>query len=101
MRLEARLVTLSACESGQSAIHAGDELAGLLSSFLAAGARAVLGSLWRVDDGTTLSFMREFYRAWGAGAAPPSWALRQAQLGLLAQRPHPAFWAPFILVGRS
>jgi CHAT domain-containing protein/tetratricopeptide (TPR) repeat protein len=101
LRLDADLVTLSACETGLSAVDAGDELSGLLSSFLAAGARAVVASLWRVDDATTLESMRRFYQAWDGGRVSVPAALRQAQRDLLARHRHPALWAPFIVVGRS
>ena len=48
--LNCALVTLSACESGRGSIVAGDEQIGLPRAFLYAGARAVLHSLWRIDD---------------------------------------------------
>ncbi len=102
MRLKADLVTLSACETGLSTIDAGDELVGLVRGFLAAGASAVLVSLWRVDDRLATQMMPKFYKlSYNKGLAGHSKAsaLRLAQLELLAERPHPAFWAPFTLVG--
>ena len=68
LRLRCSLVTLSACETGINAVTPGDELLGLVRGFLAAGAPALLVSLWPVDDATTVQFMSHFYTAWLAGA---------------------------------
>jgi tetratricopeptide (TPR) repeat protein len=103
LKLDADHVTLSGCETGRSLVRAGDELMGLLRGFFAAGARSLLVSLWRVDDESAAEIMGSFYALWkGDRRAPRSKpaALRQAQLESLARRPHPAFWAPFRLVGR-
>jgi len=45
-----RIITISACETGQSAVSPGEELIGLARGFLAAGAPTVLHTLWSVDD---------------------------------------------------
>ncbi|MCH8314608.1 MAG: CHAT domain-containing protein [Planctomycetes bacterium] len=102
LRLRADLVTLSGCETGRNLITAGDELVGLLGGFFAAGARSALVSLWRVNDESTTNLMADFYSLWHAESSdrmPLAAALREAQLTLRRQRAHPAFWAPFILVG--
>ncbi len=100
-RIEADLVTLSGCETGRSLVHTGDELTGLLRGFLAAGASSLLVSLWRVDDTTTADLMQDYYQAWLSDSNTKAAALRDAQIRALARTPHPAFWAPFELVGRS
>ncbi len=101
MRIEADLVTLSGCETGRSLVHSGDELIGLLRGFLAAGASSLLVSLWRVDDETATDLMQNYYQAWLSDSNNKAAALRDAQIRVLARTPHPAFWAPFQLVGRS
>ncbi len=76
---------------------------GLLRGFFAAGARSLLVSLWRVDDESAAEIMTSFYSLWQEDRETlrsKAAALRQAQLEGLARRPHPAFWAPFRLVGR-
>ncbi len=78
MHLQADLVTLSGCETGRSRLLAGDELVGLVRAFLAVGARAVLVSLWPVDDVSTRMLMERFYEALLADADPAT-ALREAQ----------------------
>lgn len=104
LRLNADLVTLSGCETGKHLVASGDEILGLVRGFLAAGAASLLVSLWTANDESTAEMMGRFYELWhgqdsrGLGKAG---ALRQAQLEAIARWPHPASWAPFVLVGRS
>lgn len=98
LHLRTSLVTLSGCDTGRSAVGGGDELVGLVRGFFAAGASSLILSLWLVNDESTAELMSAFYDAWRGGATKPA-ALRSAQRALLAERPHPAFWAPFILGG--
>jgi tetratricopeptide (TPR) repeat protein len=103
LRLRATLVTLSGCETGRTVIGSGDELIGLVRAFLAAGAAAVLVSLWTVNDESTSELMSSFYGSWRATDAGRSVtvaaALRAAQIAMLPARPHPLHWAPFIVTG--
>jgi tetratricopeptide (TPR) repeat protein len=61
-RLNAELVTLSACESALGRPGGGDGLLGFAQAFLLAGARAVCLSLWKVDDTATCLLMDRFYQ---------------------------------------
>ncbi|MGV9816920.1 CHAT domain-containing protein [Nocardia xishanensis] len=81
MRMPAELITLSACQSGVSDRHAGDELIGLTRALIYAGAAAVVVSLWAVDDLSTSIFMGYFYSALADGM-PRARALRTAQVRL-------------------
>jgi CHAT domain-containing protein/tetratricopeptide (TPR) repeat protein len=99
LELSCDLVVLSACETGVSAIAPGDELIGLARGFFAAGAPALLVSLWTVDDATTAELMTAFYGRLRAGERPAA-ALRAAQLVVMQHHPHPFYWAPFVLLGR-
>jgi CHAT domain-containing protein len=99
LNLHCGLVTLSACETGVSAVAPGDELIGLARGFFAAGSPSLLISLWTVDDDATAQLMIEFYRHLIDGESPAA-ALRHAQLHIMMTRPHPFFWSPFVLVGR-
>lgn len=96
----ASLVTLSACETGTSAIRGGDELIGLARACLYAGAASLLLTLWRVDDRSTSTLIEGFYRALLAGKTKAA-ALRDAQLALMRDPhyAHPYYWAPFVLIG--
>jgi CHAT domain-containing protein len=120
LRLRCELVTLSACESGLSQVRRGDELMGLVRAFLAAGAPAVLATLWRVDERSTRLLMEQFYREAQAGASFAQ-ALHTAQIYLHSlsrqqaldllgedavgvagpEQPFddPFYWAPFVLIG--
>jgi CHAT domain-containing protein len=70
LRLEADLVSLSACETGRSHILRGDELIGLIWAFLYDGTPSVLVSHWMVDELATRLLMEEFYRELIAYASP-------------------------------
>jgi CHAT domain-containing protein len=102
LELDCGLVTLSACESGQAVLAPGDDPIGLTRALLYAGARAVLHTLWRVDDQSMPRLMETFYQGLRAGQGRAQ-ALRQAQLDLLQDDQHgwrhPFFWAPLVLVG--
>lgn len=98
LKLNGAFVTLSACESGRSQVIGGDELLGLPHAFLGAGASGLLVSLWLVEDETTAALMTDFYGRLAQGDNYAA-ALRQAQLSLKTNHPHPYYWAPFVLIG--
>ena len=106
LNLKARLVTLSACDtalgSGDFAeMPAGDEFVALDRAFLEAGSDAVLSSLWKVNDRSTLIIMEHLYRMGlnNNGAR----ALAQAQRAMISDPRYrqPFYWAPFIFVGKD
>ncbi|MEM7586069.1 MAG: tetratricopeptide repeat protein [Acidobacteriota bacterium] len=84
MRLDADLVTLSACESALGKEIAGEGLMGLTRAFQYAGARSVVASLWRVADRSTAILMTRFYHHLRSGRSHDE-ALRRAQLDLIRQ----------------
>jgi tetratricopeptide (TPR) repeat protein len=96
--LDCALVTLSACESGRGVVVPGDEQIGLARAFLYAGARAVVHSLWRIDDRATQRMMTDFYTGLKTGLGRGA-ALRQAQLACLRSEAHPFAWAALELLG--
>jgi CHAT domain-containing protein len=96
--LRADLVTLSGCSTGLNAVVGGDELLGLTRGLLHAGARAVLLSLWDVQDGSTADYMSTFYQRLSAGETAAT-ASRDALRSLRNKYEHPYYWAPFCLVG--
>lgn len=103
LQLGADLVVLSACQSYSGRAIRGEGLSSLGRAFLQAGARAVVASVWDVDDRTSPDMMRAFYAALAGGAAPDA-ALRTAQLQMLrAGGPSAAMqsWAGFTVMGAA
>ena len=98
MRLNADLVTLSACETALGKVANGDDVVGFTRGFLYAGANSIVSSLWKVDDRATALLMQEFYK--NLGKTDKRRALRNAQLFIKNEyHPHPFFWAAFQLTG--
>ncbi|PYS99372.1 MAG: hypothetical protein DMF63_12205 [Acidobacteria bacterium] len=98
IRLKAKLVTLSACETGLSKVHAGEEILGLARGFLSAGARSIVLSLWTVNDEATSRLMQEFYTNLQRGTDVAA-SLRFAQKTFVDRGEHPYFWSPFFVIG--
>lgn len=91
------LVVLSACETGLGRIKAGEGVYGLQRAFMVAGAKAVLMSLWKVDDEATQRLMVAFYKNLLAGKTKRQ-AFKNAQKALQKQYPDPYYWGAFIMV---
>ena len=113
--MNTNLLTLSACETGVlNTDRHGREIDAIAMDAHLKGAKAVISSLWPVNDGSTGPLMADFYRRWreGNGNITKSEALREAQLDLLTGKvrgdpnadqvgdfSHPFYWAPFVLNG--
>jgi CHAT domain-containing protein/tetratricopeptide (TPR) repeat protein len=108
--LNAKLVTLSGCETGLGRKLSGEGYLGLTTAMLQVGAGSVLCSLWPVGDEAAAIFMRAFYGALLNPAAPQSKreALQAAKIALREYRDpqeglvrfrHPFYWAGFVLLG--
>ncbi len=104
LKLNADLVTLSACRTGLGKLLHGEGMIGLTRAFIYAGANSVVVSLWNVNDVATASLMKSFYQNLQSGM-PKAEALRQAKLELLTGEKrawrHPYYWAPFVLIGEN
>ena len=74
-----RLVVLSACETAFPGARVLDEVVGLPTSLLQAGASAAIGSLWPVEPLATMALFSRFYCLWRIERLPLAEALRQAQ----------------------
>jgi CHAT domain-containing protein/Tfp pilus assembly protein PilF len=98
LKLNADLVVLSACQSGQGRLYNGEGVRGLARAFLHAGSRGVVCSLWPVEDEQTAAFMADLYRALRAGQRPAD-ALQAVQRARIQAGEVPFRWAPFILIG--
>lgn len=78
LKVDARLAVLSACETAMPGTELPDEVLGLPTGLLQAGAAGVVASGWAVHDLSTAMTMTDFYRRWLDGDEPAE-ALRQAQ----------------------
>jgi CHAT domain-containing protein len=101
LRLNADLVVLSGCDTARGRRIEGEGIIGLTRGFIAAGARRVVGSLWRVDDLATAELMHAFYTALLQQKLSAPAALRAAQRKMAASPrwAHPYFWAGFVVQG--
>lgn len=97
--LRARLVILSACESGAVQVQGADESIGLVRGFLGAGAQALIVSLWNVHDASAAQIMHDFYQHLIEEGRTPAAALRAAQHGAIGNDRHPYYWAPYAAIG--
>ena len=98
LRLNARVVTLSACDSAIGREQPGDELMTLGRAFFYAGSRSVIASLWPVEDEATGDLMKRFYGHLVAGKGAAQ-ALRTAQLEMAGAGYVPYQWAAFVVMG--
>ncbi|MBI2840860.1 MAG: CHAT domain-containing protein [Acidobacteria bacterium] len=102
-RYQARLVVLSACETGLGRTERGEGIIGLTRAVMYAGSSAALVSLWNVSDIGTKELMTRFYSHMLKDGLSTSDALRAAKLDLMRHGAfkHPFFWGAFVLYGGS
>jgi hypothetical protein len=96
--LAAAWVSLSACQSARSLVHAGEEWFGMPRTLLLAGAESVLASQWDIADSDAAELAVAMYRGIAAGLAPGD-ALRLAQAERRRLGAHPLRWAGFVRLG--
>lgn len=101
LNLNADLVVLSACRTGLGKSVKGEGLVGLTQGFMYAGARSMVGSLWKVDDEATAELMGSFYGAMLKDGLSPAAALRASKVAMWKQKrwQSPYFWSAFVLQG--
>jgi CHAT domain-containing protein len=102
LRLQADLVTLSACQTGLGRVAKGEGVLGLSRAFLVAGAGTVMVSLWRVNDQSTATLMEAFYQGLlnRKQTAPQALAAAKRRMLASSETRAPFHWAPFVLSGR-
>ncbi|WP_020536369.1 CHAT domain-containing protein [Lewinella cohaerens] len=102
--IAAKLVVLSACETGLGEWQAGEGIVGLERAFTAAGAQSMVTTHWKISDRASAQLMQYFYDHL-ANELPKDEALRQAQLQFMANNEswlsHPFFWAGFVQKGST
>ena len=96
---------LSACDTGVGQIKTGEGVFGLRRAFQVAGARAVIMSLWSVDDQATRAWMRALYEGRFQKSLSTADAVHAATVAVLrdrrakSQATHPFYWGGFIAAG--
>lgn len=93
------MLALTACQTA-----VGDDRAalGLAGVAVQAGVRSALASLWSIQDAPTVTLVTKFYASLHNSGVSKAEALRAAQQALISaggEDAHPAYWAPFILIG--
>lgn len=101
--LKARMVVLSACETGVGEFKKGEGIMSLARGFAISGAPSLTLSYWSVSDESTAEIMKYYYEHLKEGATKSS-ALKAAKLQYLNQqeqinRMHPFYWAAFVHIG--
>ena len=99
--LSAELTVLSACQTALGKDVKGEGLVGLTHSFMSAGSKSVVASLWKVDDQATAALMSDFYEFMFREGMPPVAALRAAKLKMMQNQrwQAPYYWAGFVFQG--
>jgi CHAT domain-containing protein/Tfp pilus assembly protein PilF len=99
------LLVLSACDTGRGTEVTGQGVLGLRASVMAAGARSMLISLWKVPDQATEALMSAFYTNLWKNKMPEAQALLQAQLAIQhaasGKYRSPLYWAGWVLAGEG
>ena len=98
LRLEGRIVVLSACQTASGAVLSGEGVLSLARAFFQAGARTVIGTRWPVRDEDAASLFETFYEELGKGASISEALARTKIEAMLANRP-PQVWAGLVLLG--
>jgi len=100
-QINAELVVLSACDTGQGKIS-GDGVIGLSRSWMAAGVPSIIVSLWQVpDENATPLLMDKFYEKYHENNSDKAKALRKAMQTTKSQYPEPKNWTAFTLIGEA
>jgi CHAT domain-containing protein len=104
LHLDANLVVLSACDTAVGPMQGEEGISTLSNSFLLAGAKAVVSTLWFADDSSSLFLMQTFYSRLAKGAYPAP-ALAEAKREMLTKfggsGALPYYWAGFKFEGVS
>jgi CHAT domain-containing protein len=99
LNLNAQLVVLSACDTGQGRVT-GDGVVGLSRAWIAAGVPSAIVSLREVPDKQTSVLMTSFYQYWKK-TPNVARALRRGTLETMKKYPDPIAWGAFISIGES
>jgi len=99
LNLNARMVLLSACETGLGVLRRGDGMVGMVRAFLLAGAEYLGVSLWEVNDEATMEFMTRLYgKVLNEGKTfREAYFLVKDEFRNHDRWSHPNYWSAFVL----
>jgi len=100
-----QMVVLSACETGKGKLQQGEGVMSMARAFLASGCKAVVTTLWEINDKATSVLMGSFYKNLTNDKGAHT-ALRQAKLNYISSvssvaQAHPFYWSGFIMIGEN
>ena len=103
LQLNAKLVALSACNTGSGEQVRGEGVMGLTRAFMYAGTPAIAVTLWSVHSRSAKELDIGLFRYLKDGQ-PPARALRSIKLRMVRGEEddtywHPYYWAPFVIFG--
>jgi CHAT domain-containing protein len=104
LRMNADWVVLSACNTAGADGKAEEAMSGLARGFFYAGSRSLLVTHWSVESESAMLLTTTTFATYqSAPEVTRAEALRTAMLKVMATKPyaHPAFWAPYALVGEG
>jgi len=107
LKLNADWVLLSACNTASGETQNSEGLSGLAKAFFYAGTRSLLVSHWKVESKATVKLITGMFRnIANDNSIGKSEALRRSMISLMndpdePEYAHPAYWAPFIVVGEG
>ncbi len=91
------IVILSACETGRGEVQVGEGVYGLQRAFLIAGAKAIVISLFKVNDEVTQKLMLSFYQKW-LKTGDKRQAFIDAKIEIKQLYKTPLYWGAFIMI---
>lgn len=103
LKINADLVTLSACESGIGDLKRGEGFISLARGFFYSGASSIASTLWKINDASTTTLMGDFYKNLADGNTKDL-AMQKAQIVFLDTNrqnglSHPYYWSAFMVSG--
>lgn len=103
-KLNADLITLSACQTGLGKISRGEGIIGLTRALLYAGAKNMVVSFWKVADNSTSKIMVDFYSNFAMQTKQMAFSksLQEAKLKMIQESKFaaPYYWSAFVLIGK-
>jgi len=105
LKLNADLVTLSACESGIGNLNRGEGLMSLARGFYFSGANSIASTLWKINDASSTRLMDGFYLNLSEHQSK-NIALQKAQVNFINNNRgnalrHPYYWSGFVISGNT